>query len=239
MGHYLFGIDCTLVVYLDGADHVWHKFFFNTTLATLAYKYFKLANSLLYFEKMAKLILASSSPRRKELLQQLGLTFDVLSPDIDESVLEHENVEHYVRRLAETKAQAVLASQPNVVVLAADTSVVLDQQIIGKPESKQHAFEIWSLLSDQVHEVLTGVCVATTTHRESIVVRTRVEFQKLSLDDMERYWATGEPLGKAGAYAIQGIAAQYIPRIEGSYSNVVGLPLHETVQLLKAVKVLN
>lgn len=188
---------------------------------------------------MAKLILASSSPRRKELLQQLGLTFDVLSPDIDESVLEHENVEQYVRRLAETKAQAVLASQPNVVVLAADTSVVLAQQIMGKPESKQHAFEIWSLLSDQVHEVLTGVCVATTTHLESIVVRTRVEFQKLSLDDMERYWATGEPLGKAGAYAIQGIAAQYIPRIEGSYSNVVGLPLHETVQLLKAVKVLN
>ncbi|MFW1858162.1 Maf family nucleotide pyrophosphatase [Acinetobacter defluvii] len=188
---------------------------------------------------MAKLILASSSPRRKELLQQLGLTFDILSPDIDESVLEHENVDHYVRRLAETKAQTVLASQPDAVVLAADTSVVLEQKILGKPESKQHAFEIWSLLSAQVHEVLTGVCVATATHRESIVVRTQVAFQKLSLDDMERYWATGEPIGKAGAYAIQGIAAQYIPRIEGSYSNVVGLPLHETVQLLKAVKVLN
>ncbi len=188
---------------------------------------------------MANLILASSSPRRRELLQQLGLSFEVLSPDIDESVLENEHIEQYVRRLAETKAKTVLASQPHAVVLAADTSLVFNDQIIGKPESKQHAFEIWSLLSNNEHEVLTGISVATAEKSVTQVVSTRVQLQKLSLEDMEYYWATGEPLGKAGAYAIQGIAAQYVTRIEGSYTNVVGLPLHETVQLLKAVKALN
>ena len=166
---------------------------------------------------MANLILASSSPRRKELLQQLGLDFDIYNPDIDESVLEGELVEAYVKRLAEVKAQVVLVTHPQATIIAADTSLALDDKIIGKPENKQHAFEIWSMLSNRKH----------------------VEFQKLSLNDMEDYWATGEPLGKAGAYAIQGIAAQYIPRIEGSYSNVVGLPLYETIQLLKAVKALN
>ncbi len=188
---------------------------------------------------MANLILASSSPRRKELLQQLGLDFEIYSPDIDESVLEGELVEAYVQRLAEVKAQAVLVTHPQATIIAADTSLALDDKIIGKPENKQHAFEIWSMLSNRKHDVLTGICVAHATKIISTVVRTQVEFQKLSLNDMEDYWATGEPLGKAGAYAIQGIAAQYIPRIEGSYSNVVGLPLYETIQLLKAVKALN
>lgn len=188
---------------------------------------------------MANLILASSSPRRKELLQQLGLEFTILSPNIDESVLENETAEEYVGRLAACKAQTVLAHYPQAIILAADTSLVFNGQIIGKPESKQHAFEIWSLLSNNVHEVLTGISVVTTEKSVTQVVRTRVKLQKLSLEDMEYYWATGEPLGKAGAYAIQGIAAQYVTHIEGSYSNVVGLPLHETVQLLKAVKALN
>lgn len=188
---------------------------------------------------MAHLILASSSPRRQELLQQIGLDFTVYSPDIDESVRPDETVQAYVERLARAKAQAVLAQFPDAVVIAADTSLSVDGQIIGKPESKQHAFAIWSQLSGRQHDVLSGVCVATSQQISSIVVTTHVEFQSLSPDDMENYWATGEPLGKAGAYAIQGIAAQYIPRIEGSYSNVVGLPLYETLQLLKAVKALN
>lgn len=184
---------------------------------------------------MADLILASSSPRRKQLLQQIGLSFRCYSPDIDESVLLDESVDKYVQRLAETKAKAVLAQFLDATVIAADTSLGLDQKIIGKPESKQHAFDIWTALSGRKHDVLTGVCVANQTTIQSIVIRTQVEFQKLSLNDMEDYWATGEPEGKAGAYAIQGYAAQFIPRIEGSYSNVVGLPLHETMQLLKKV----
>lgn len=184
---------------------------------------------------MAHLILASSSPRRKELLLQVGLSFETCSPDIDESVLENEQVDHYVARLATEKAQAVLQLYPDSTVIAADTSLVFADQIIGKPESKQHAFEIWALLSGQKHEVLTGVCVANAQQLFSKVVRTQVEFQQLSAQDMEDYWATGEPIGKADAYAIQGIAAQYIIAIKGSYSNVVGLPLHETIQLLDQI----
>ena len=182
---------------------------------------------------MANIILASSSPRRKQLLEQVGLKFECFSPDIDESVLPLESAEDYVQRLALQKAQAVLTQFPDAIVIAADTSLSLDQQIIGKPESKQHAFEIWTALSGRQHEVLTGVCVAKHGETAQVVVRTQVEFQTLSVQDMQDYWETGEPVGKAGAYAIQGYAAQWIPRMIGSYSNVVGLPLHETVQLLK------
>lgn len=200
-----------------------------------------MANSLLLLKKMARLILASSSPRRKELLEQVGLNFEIFSPDVDESVQPNESAEHYVQRLAEQKAQAVLVQFPDAIVIAADTSLVLDHKIIGKPESKQHAFEIWSALSGRQHEVLSGICVASAHCEQnqnaiqSMVVRTQVHFQKLTELEMEQYWATGEPIGKAGAYAIQGYAAQFIPRIEGSYSNVVGLPLYETLQLLKNI----
>lgn len=188
---------------------------------------------------MAHLILASSSPRRQDLLRQIGIDFEVYSPSIDESVLEHENVESYVSRLAQMKAQTILTQFPHAVVLAADTSLGLDGQILGKPDSKVHAFELWSQLSGRWHDVYTGVCVATQTAMETQVVRTRVEFQQLNMNDMEEYWSTGEPIDKAGAYAIQGIAARYIPQIQGSYTNVVGLPVYETVQLLKRVGVLD
>ena len=198
-----------------------------------------MASTVLLLKKMARIILASSSPRRKELLEQVGLKFEIFSPDIDESVCIGESADHYVQRLAEQKAQAILAQFPDAIVIAADTSLVLDHKIIGKPESKQHAFEIWTELSDRQHDVLSGVCVLSSecdpNTIQSVVVRTQVHFQKLSQLDMEQYWATGEPIGKAGAYAIQGYAAQFIPRIEGSYSNVVGLPLYETLQLLKNI----
>ena len=185
---------------------------------------------------MAHIILASSSPRRQELLKQLGLDFDIYSPDVDESVQADETVEQYVELLARDNAQVVLNQCPEAIVIAADTSLSFAGKIIGKPESKQHAFEIWSALSGQWHDVYSGVCVASSSKVLSTVVRTQVEFQCLSHVEMEKYWATGEPVGKAGAYAIQGIAAQYIPQIQGSYSNVVGLPLYETVQLLESVR---
>ena len=188
---------------------------------------------------MAHLILASSSPRRRELLTQLGLEFDIYSPDIDESVIEGESVASYVERLACAKADAVLARFPDALVIAADTSLGVDGKILGKPESKAHAFAMWQMISNRKHDVFSGVCVRTKQQIPSIVVRTEVEFQQLSPKDMEDYWATEEPLGKAGGYAIQGIAARYIPSIHGSYSNVVGLPLHETAQLLTAFNVLN
>ena len=198
-----------------------------------------MASTVLLLKKMARIILASSSPRRKELLEQVGLKFEIFSPDIDESVHVGESADYYVQRLAEQKAQAILAQFSDAIVIAADTSLVLDHKIIGKPESKQHAFEIWTALSDRQHDVLSGVCVLSSqcdpNTIQSMVVRTKVYFQKLSQLDMEQYWATGEPIGKAGAYAIQGYAAQFIQRIEGSYSNVVGLPLYETLQLLKNI----
>jgi len=185
---------------------------------------------------MAHIILASSSPRRQELLQQLGLDFEIYSPDVDEAVHDGETVEHYVERLAREKAQVVLNKYTDAIVIAADTSLSFAGQIIGKPASKQHAFSIWSMLSGQWHDVYSGICVASSAQIFSRVVRTQVELQQLSHAEMEKYWATGEPIGKAGAYAIQGIAAQYIPQIRGSYSNVVGLPLHEIAQLLESVK---
>ena len=188
---------------------------------------------------MAHIILASSSPRRRELLLQLGLDFDIFSPDIDETVNAEEDVACYVERLACDKAAAVFEKFPDAVIIAADTSLGIDRKILGKPESKQHAFEMWKLISGRKHHVFTGVCVRTKQEKLSIVVCTEVEFQVLSLNDMESYWDTGEPIGKAGGYAIQGIAARYIPNIIGSYTNVVGLPLHETAQLLQTVKVLN
>lgn len=188
---------------------------------------------------MAHLILASSSPRRRELLQQLGLEFEIYSPDIDESVLPNESVAAYVERLARAKADAVAERYPDAIIIAADTSLGIDNEILGKPESKQHAFAMWAKISGRKHDVFSGVCVRTKNEKYSIVVRTQVEFQSLTTHDMEIYWATGEPVGKAGGYAIQGIAARYIPAIQGSYSNVVGLPLYETVQLLQTVKALN
>ena len=195
-----------------------------------------MAGRLLLFGKMAHIVLASSSPRRKELLQQLGLDFEIYSPDIDESVHENELVHHYVERLAREKSQTVLKLFPEAIVIAADTSLGLDGQIIGKPESKNHAFEIWKQLSGRWHDVFSGLCVATQQQMLSQVVQTQVEFQHLTTQDMEDYWTTGEPVGKAGGYAIQGIASQYIPQIQGSYSNVVGLPLYEFAQLFKRVK---
>lgn len=201
-------------------------------MATVTEQYYAVASVILLLKKMANLILASSSPRRKALLEQVGLEFGILSPDVDESVLPNEQIEDYVKRLAQSKAVAVLSQFPAATVIAADTSLVLDGKIIGKPESKQHAFEIWSSISGRQHDVLSGVCVANQYDIKTIVVRTSVQFQVLSPKDMQAYWATGEPHGKAGAYAIQGYAAQFIPRIEGSYSNVVGLPLHETLDLL-------
>lgn len=181
------------------------------------------------------LILASSSPRRRELLQQLGLEFRIVSPDIDESVYPNESATVYVQRLAEQKAQAVLSQYQDSVVIAADTTVCIDGEIIAKAENQAQAMEIWQKLSGRTHQVLTGVCVATRHKQFSQVVTTEVEFKVLTLQEMQAYWETGESIGKAGAYAIQGIASQFIPRICGSYTNVVGLPLYETMQLLKQI----
>jgi septum formation protein len=179
------------------------------------------------------LILASQSPRRKELLEQLGYHFTCLPADIDESVLAQENPEQYVSRLAIEKAR-VIAKQydESVVVLGSDTSVVFGTNILGKPASLDECIAILSMLSGQTHQVITAVAVVKGERTEVFVVRTEVDFKVLTEQEISRYWQTGEPQDKAGAYGIQGIAGQFVKQIRGSYSAVVGLPLYETSQLL-------
>jgi septum formation protein len=179
------------------------------------------------------LILASASPRRRELLTQAGLTFRVLPADIDETPHPNEPPAAYVQRLAIEKAQAVAALHPKDTILAADTSVVLDEQILGKPLDHEDAIRMLTLLSGRTHSVMTGVAVlAPRFPIASAVEITRVTFALIPPAEIAAYVTTGEPLDKAGAYAIQGAAARWIPRIEGDYSNVVGLPLHRVFSLL-------
>lgn len=185
-----------------------------------------------------KLILASTSPRRKELLQQIGALFTQQSVDINEDVMANENPEQYVLRLAQEKAAAgfeQLSQQQQLdsVILAADTTVVCDGQILAKPESISHSKEILGQLSGREHRVMTAIAVCSRDTSEHQVVATKVRFRKLSHDEIEAYWQTGEPQDKAGSYGIQGLAAIFVESIEGSYSNVVGLPLCETAELLK------
>jgi septum formation protein len=193
--------------------------------------------------------LTSASPRRRELLKQIGAHFEVLllrsSPerrDVDETPLARELPEAYVRRLARAKAEAgalysVARRLPKFPVLAADTTVILDGRIMGKPAGTEEAEEMLKRLSGRTHQVLTAVAVAFGARCEVSVSTTTVEFRELAEQEIRHYIATGEPLDKAGAYAIQGRAAIFIARIEGSYSGVMGLPLFETTQLLKSFNV--
>tara|TARA_R110002096_G_scaffold110035_13_gene240548 strand:- start:6903 stop:7478 length:576 start_codon:yes stop_codon:yes gene_type:complete len=181
-----------------------------------------------------KLILASASPRRAELLQQLGLSFVINAVGIDESPMVDETPETYVKRLALEKARAVKQHylEDDVLVLGSDTAVIVDGHILGKPDDDQHALQMLKELSGKIHQVLTSV--ALIGQQESYVLsKNAVSFKELNDDELAWYLATGESKDKAGAYAIQGKAALFIRRIEGSFSGVMGLPLYETGQLLK------
>lgn len=183
----------------------------------------------------APLILASASPRRRELLTQIGVSFELIVHDIDESVLAGESPQQYVCRLARAKAAAV-ASDARVMnkraVLGADTIVVIDEQILGKPRDEQDAHRMLGLLSGRAHEVMSAVCVCRGEQSALELSRTRVVFRSLSAAEISAYWRSGEPQGKAGAYAVQGLGALFIASLEGSYSGVVGLPIFETARLL-------
>jgi len=180
-----------------------------------------------------QLFLASKSPRRKELLAQLGYQFTCLSADIDESVIFNEPAEQYVVRLAIEKATFIAKSQPETtLILGSDTSVVLDNHILGKPTDLNDCLRQLSLLSNRQHQVITAIAVAQGQHVKSVAVTTQVTFKEISEEAITRYWHTGEPQDKAGSYGIQGIGGQFVKQISGSYSAVVGLPLYETSQLL-------
>lgn len=188
---------------------------------------------------MKQLILASQSPRRKTLLTQLGYQFTIANADINEAVRSNEKPKDYVVRLAKEKAQKVFATIPtqqsSLVVLGADTSVVINDEILGKPTSEADCIATLLRLSDKQHQVLTAIAAINANQIITTLVETQVQFKALTLEEINAYWRTKEPCDKAGSYAIQGIGGQFVTTINGSYSAVVGLPLYETVQILAQI----
>lgn len=184
---------------------------------------------------MKALVLASGSPRRVGLLRGLGLSFVQVKPEIDETPLAGEQAGDFVARLAKEKAARGMALAPaatgraatKLVVVAADTVVALDGNILGKPGSKSEGIGMLAQLSGREHRVLTGLAVGSSARTDIKVVETRVRFRHVAREEMEQYWETGEPWDKAGAYGIQGMGAVFVESIQGSYTNVVGLPVAE------------
>lgn len=184
---------------------------------------------------MATLYLASGSPRRRELLTQIGVPFLTQIAPIDENALPGESPLAYVERLARAKGHAglaALADADGAVVLGADTAVVLDGRILGKPRDRADALATLQALSGRSHQVLTAVALVSRERQASQVVTSQVTFRPLTQAEIEAYWASGEPQDKAGSYGIQGLAAVFVSQLQGSYSAVVGLPLCETAALL-------
>jgi septum formation protein len=184
-------------------------------------------------QRIERIVLASASPRRAELLRAAGIDFDVQPADVDETLAAGESPSEYVSRLAEAKARLVYERDVRRIVLAADTAVVVDEHILGKPQDDGDAARMLRMLSGRSHQVLTAVSVF---HPGQIVDTridtTTVEFGSLSDTDIKWYVSSGEPMDKAGAYAVQGLASRFVTRIEGSYSNVVGLPVALVFQML-------
>ena len=195
--------------------------------------------------KPAFVYLASQSPRRRQLLEQLGVAYEPLLPDASEDAealeVAHpgESPRHYVQRVTALKLDAALVRMkrrglPIAPVLCSDTTVALGKVILGKPESARHAQQMLAQLSGQTHRVFTSVAVGTPRRREQALSTSRVTFAQWTPQQIRRYVGSGEPMGKAGAYAIQGVASAYIADMRGSYSGIMGLPLFETAQLLRA-----
>ncbi|HSD68176.1 MAG TPA: Maf family protein [Woeseiaceae bacterium] len=180
-----------------------------------------------------RLHLASGSPRRREILDALGLPYSWSATDIDETPLAGETAERMVLRLAAAKARAA-TGQPSTVVLAADTAVVLDSQMLGKPAGLDEAMDMLARLSGRTHLVLTGVTVLAPGEEQTAMSRSEVRFREISVDEAAVYCRSGEFRGKAGGYGIQGLAGVFVESISGSYTGVVGLPVFETAELLRA-----
>ena len=178
------------------------------------------------------LYLASTSPRRREILQSLGIEFEVVMVEIDESPLAGESPEDLVVRLATAKAEAATGAE---YVLGSDTVVVLDDIVLGKPEDADDAVDMLLALSGRSHTVLTGVALRTPNGTGLVLSKTDVRFREIDRDEAIRYWHSGEPADKAGSYGIQGLGGMFVEAINGSYSGVMGLPVFETVELLKSV----
>lgn len=186
---------------------------------------------------MTALYLASQSPRRRELLTQIGVEFDLINVDVPEERQQDETPDDYVRRLALSKARAGAEIKHDKPVLGADTIVVMGQRVLEKPTSAEAGINMLLSLSGQTHHVLSAVCVTFDGQAQTRLNSTQVRFRRITLSEAQRYWQTGEPCDKAGGYGIQGKGAVFVESINGSYSSVVGLPLLETSQLLRAFHV--
>jgi septum formation protein len=182
------------------------------------------------------LVLASASPRRAELLRNAAIAFTVEAAQVPEQPFANEKPVDYAQRLARDKARAVHARHPDSAVLGADTVVVIDEHLLEKPRNEHDAARMLRLLSARSHQVVTGVCLVAPGFERSEAEITQVVFNPLSEDEIAYYVQTGEPMDKAGAYAIQGIASRWVERIEGCYFNVVGLPLPRVYRMLRAVE---
>ncbi len=187
-------------------------------------------------EPTVDLWLASSSPRRRELLEQIGIRLRQLPVEVDETPRPNEDAGLYAVRMAMDKVAAgrrQADSSRDIPVLAADTAVVLDQQILGKPRDRDHGLGMLRALSGRTHSVMSAVALDAGGRQQSRLQHSRVRFRTLDQHEIDAYWRTGEPVDKAGGYGIQGRAAVFVEHLEGSYSGVVGLPLHETWNLLR------
>lgn len=195
------------------------------------------------YNQQHALVLASASPRRVELLKQIGVEFTQAPANVNEDVQVNEHAADYVLRLAREKAFVVAFTQPDKYVLGSDTTVHINGTILGKPTDFDDFMTMMALLSGQTHEVITAVCIATIGNTgldmSEAVVTSKVTFGELNEQQRLAYWESGEPIGKAGGYAIQGIGGQFVKHIDGSYSGIVGLPLAQTVACLQESGVIN
>src|SRR4051794_11131499 len=182
-----------------------------------------------------RLVLASASPRRAALLRDAGFAFDIAPIDLDETLHSGESAERYVERLAQAKAASAAVRAPDAIVLGADTTVVVRGHVLGKPADAADARRMLNLLSGRTHEVFTGICLRKGARTLVHVEPSRVRMALLNEAEIDWYVGTGEPLDKAGSYAIQGLASRFIEGIDGSYSNVVGLPIAPLYSLLKVL----
>jgi len=183
------------------------------------------------------IVLASASPRRQELLRAAGIGFSVQPADIDETPVPGESARECAERLAREKAVAIARLRPSEIVLGADTVVVVEGMILGKPVDAEDAGRMLEMLAGKAHAVITGVCLAGPQEKIRVASETTlVTMSQISAEEIQAYVATGEPMDKAGAYAIQGMASRWIPRIEGDYSNVVGLPVALVYRMLRETR---
>jgi len=191
-------------------------------------------------KKSPQLYLASNSPRRRELLNQLDITFEVIPVSIDETTHANEQPQDYVCRMALEKARVgsdLIQLSHDIPIIGSDTSVVLEGAVYGKPRDKQHAFEMLRSLSGQTHEVMSAVALVCRDQERVALNTSLVTLKDLTDEEIESYWKTGEPADKAGGYGIQGKAARFISHLSGSFSAVMGLPLYETAELLEEFSV--